>query len=228
MKNAVVNRGVIRKIAHALGELNGQVIYVGGATVGLYVNDPAADDVRPTKDLDISLSIASLVELEQIRLHLCNRGFIQAAEDTVTCRFRYEDIRVDVMNTTSIGWAPANPWFFPGYQRKEKVEVDGSGVFILPLSYFLASKFTAYKDRGSNEPRSSHDFEDIVYVLDNRIDIVENHFQSPDDVKRFLQVEYESMLINQAKQEAIYANLYHETREDRFQMINHKLRQMIS
>jgi hypothetical protein len=49
MKNAIINKGIIKKIALALGELNEQVIYVGGATVGLYINDPAADDVRPTK-----------------------------------------------------------------------------------------------------------------------------------------------------------------------------------
>jgi hypothetical protein len=63
MKNATINRGIIKKIAIALGELNEQVIYVGGATVGLYINDPAADDVRPTKDVDISLSIATISEL---------------------------------------------------------------------------------------------------------------------------------------------------------------------
>lgn len=64
MKNSTINRGVIRKVARALGDLNQQVIYVGGAVVTLYVDDPAADDVRPTKDIDISLSIASFGELE--------------------------------------------------------------------------------------------------------------------------------------------------------------------
>lgn len=228
MKNAIVNRGIIRKIAHALGDLNDQVIYVGGATVGLYINDPAADDLRPTKDLDISLSIATLVELEQMRLYLYAKGFIQTAEDPVTCRFRYDDIRVDVMNTTTIGWAPANPWFYPGYYRKVRFEVDGTFVYILPISYFLASKFAAYNNRGYGEPRTSHDFEDIVYVLDNRTDIIEQLLHCPEDVKPFLNAEFEDMLVNRAKQEAIYANLYHETRTDRFEMINYKLRQVIS
>lgn len=99
MKNNIINQGVIRKIAHALGELNEQVIYVGGATVGLYINDPAADDVRPTKDVDISLSIATLGELENIREELNKKGFKQSAEDDVICRFRYDDVKVDVMNT---------------------------------------------------------------------------------------------------------------------------------
>lgn len=88
MKNATINRGIIKKVALALGDLNKQVVYVGGATVGLYINDPAADDVRPTKDLDISLSIASVGELEQIREDLNRKGFTQTAEDNIICRFR--------------------------------------------------------------------------------------------------------------------------------------------
>jgi hypothetical protein len=35
MKNATINKGVIKKIAFALGELNEQVIYMGGATARL-------------------------------------------------------------------------------------------------------------------------------------------------------------------------------------------------
>ena len=46
--NTILNREAIRKIAIALGDMNEQVVFVGGATIGLYINDPAADDVRPT------------------------------------------------------------------------------------------------------------------------------------------------------------------------------------
>lgn len=67
LKNTRINRLVTKKIALALGELNEQVVYVGGAVVSLYVDDPAADDVRPTKDLDLTMKIASLSELENIR-----------------------------------------------------------------------------------------------------------------------------------------------------------------
>jgi predicted nucleotidyltransferase len=109
MKNAVINRQVIRTIAKALAELNEQVIYVGGATVGLYINDPAAGDVRPTKDVDISLSVANFAKLEEMREKLKRKGFRQTAEDDVICRFRYNEIKLDVMNTRAIGWAPANP-----------------------------------------------------------------------------------------------------------------------
>ena len=65
MNNTDINKTVLKKIAIALAELNAEVIYVGGATVGLYANTLAAEDVRPTKDLDISLSIATIGELEK-------------------------------------------------------------------------------------------------------------------------------------------------------------------
>lgn len=139
MKNVKINKSVIKRVARALQDLNEHVIYVGGATVGLYMDDSAAEDVRPTNDVDISLSIASHGELERIREELIKKGFIQTAEDSVICRFRYEDIRVDVMNTKAIGWAPANPWFAPGFAHRESVTIDDQIIYILPLSYFLCT-----------------------------------------------------------------------------------------
>lgn len=65
--NITINRIILERVALALDELNKQVIYVGGAVVCLYADDPAADDVRPTKDVDISLSVATIGELEKVR-----------------------------------------------------------------------------------------------------------------------------------------------------------------
>lgn len=170
MKNTIINRKVIQKVANALGDLNNQVIYVGGATVSLYCNDPAADDVRPTKDIDISIKVASLAHLEEIREELVKRGFKQTADLDVICRFKLDDILVDVMATKPVGWAPANPWFEEGFNNLQKIDIDDTIIQIMPLTYFLASKFTAHLDRGGTDPRFSHDFEDITYILDNRND----------------------------------------------------------
>lgn len=52
LKNTFINSAITLKIAHALGELNERAVFVGGAVVSLYVDDPAADDVRPTQDID--------------------------------------------------------------------------------------------------------------------------------------------------------------------------------
>ncbi|WP_417601451.1 nucleotidyl transferase AbiEii/AbiGii toxin family protein [Owenweeksia hongkongensis] len=182
MKNSTINIGAIREVASALGGLNEEVVYVGGAVVSLYINDSAADDVRPTKDIDITLEIASLSELEKLREDLAKKGFNQSSEDDVICRFRYEDLKVDVMSTKKIGWAPANPWFAPGFKHLEYISFDNQTIRVLSLPYFLATKFTAFANRGSKDPRRSHDFEDIVYILDNRTDLIEITLQAPNEV----------------------------------------------
>jgi predicted nucleotidyltransferase len=227
LKNTRINLGVIRIIATALGELNERVVYVGGAVVSLYINDPAAEDVRPTKDIDISLKIASIGELEEIRESLTLKGFKQSPSDDVICRFRYEDIKVDVMSTKAVGWAPANPWFGPGFKHLDKIEIEDKTIHILQLSYFLATKFSAFKNRGGNDARLSHDFEDITYILDNRIDLVEEIEKSPKEVKEYLKIEFKKILENQNMKEALLANLYFETQEERFNMIIDKLNKMI-
>lgn len=228
LKNTTIHRTVLRRIATALGTMNEKVVYVGGATVCLYINDPAADDVRPTKDVDISIEMASLTELEASREELITKGFKQTPEDDVICRFRYDDIKVDVMSTTAIGWAPANPWFGPGFARKETVTIEDQQIQVLPLSYFLASKFTAFNDRGSKDPRTSHDFEDIVYVLDNRTDIVDQLMQSPEDVRPFLKKQFEDILNNRLHQEAIQGNLFYETKAERYERIITVIQQCVS
>lgn len=83
---------LIKEVASALGELNEQVVYVGGAVFSLYVTDPAARDVRPTDDIDITLEITSLGKLESLRQKLTEKDFKQSPDDKVMCRFHYNSI----------------------------------------------------------------------------------------------------------------------------------------
>lgn len=135
LKNTLINRAATVKIAEALGDLNKEVVYVGGAMVSLYIDDPAAEDIRPTKDIDLTFQLATFAKLEQLRETLISKGFTQNAEDTVNCRFRYEDVKVDVMST-NIGWAPSNPWFAKGFEKAISITLDDVTIKVLPLPYF--------------------------------------------------------------------------------------------
>ncbi len=180
------NLAAIALIAHAIGELNDEAVFVGGATVGLYT-DPESDDSRPTKDVDFFLEITTAHELETVREKLTTRGFTQTSEDLVLCRFRYSDIIVDVMSTRAIGWAPANVWFAEGLPFAYKEKVDSSlQVQLLPLPYLLATKFTAFTDRGK-DPRTSHDMEDIVYILAGNSSWEKDIAEAPENVRHYLQ-----------------------------------------
>ncbi|MBK7957007.1 MAG: nucleotidyl transferase AbiEii/AbiGii toxin family protein [Bacteroidetes bacterium] len=193
----------------------------------MYITDPAAEDIRPTMDIDISLSITTLNDLENLRLELLKRGFSQTSEDSVICRFRYKDIKVDVMNTIELGWAPANKWFAAGFENRESVQVMNQTIFILSLPYFLASKFVAYNSRGANDPRMSHDFEDIVYIIDNHTTVEQEILKADEEVCLFLKNEFVSIQKSSIKQEAIESNLAYIGKNTRFKLFMDKVASII-
>ena len=227
LKNTLINRLATRKIAQALGGLNEQVVYVGGAVVSLYIDDPSAEDVRPTKDLDISLEIASLCALEALRASLLEKGFYQSLEDDVICRFRYEDIKVDVMGTEPVGWAPANRWFAQGFKHRTPFPLDDLTIHILPLPYYRASKMEAFYDRGIKDPRTSHDFEDIIYLLNYTSDLKAQIQVSEDEVKQYFIDCFVDILADSVKQEAILGCLFYEDQSMRFDNIISLLNEII-
>lgn len=219
LKNTQINREVTKRIAHALGEMNDRVVYVGGAVVSQYIDDPSAEDVRPTKDIDISMKIASLNELEVIRQELVKKGFSQSHQDNVICRFRYADIKVDVMATKQIGWAPGNEWFEAGFDHTIIKQIDEISIKLLPLPYFLASKFAAFYNRGMTDPRVSNDFEDIVYILNHTSDVKDQIFETEQRLKDYLKKVFLHILEDKILQEAIMANLFYEQQIARFNKI---------
>ena len=158
---------------------------------------------------------------------LAEKGFKQTADATVTCRFRFEDVTVDVMSTKAIGWAPGDQWFEKGFKHLEEMSIEDQPVRILPLAYFIATKFSAFHDRGSKEPRTSKDFEDITYILDNRTDLAEQILNAPEDVKQYLKNEFKNMLSDTQLQEAILGNLFYETQTERHKLILDKLKKVV-
>ena len=68
------------------------------------------------------------------------------------------------MGTKEVGWAPANEWFAPGFAHAEKASLERTTIRILPLSFFLASKFSAFHSRSGKDVRTSQDLEDITYL----------------------------------------------------------------
>lgn len=229
MKNTIINRKATKRVAVALGELNERVIFVGGAMICLYIDDPAAEDVRPTKDIDLTFKIVNIGELEEIRERLTSLGFSQSSKDNVICRFRLQDIKVDVMSTKEIGWAPANPWFAPGFEKAISVQIEEKTIKILPFTYFLATKFSAFTSRGGRDPRMSHDFEDIVYLLNYTLNFKEEIINSPDEnVKQYLIESFRKILQEDKLQEAIIANLYFEDQMARFERILEELKLIVN
>lgn len=62
--------------------------------------------------------------------------------------------------------------------------------------YLIATKLEAHKSRGNNDGRTSHDFEDIIYVLENRSSIWTEITNANDSVKIYLRQEFQNLLSN--------------------------------
>lgn len=164
----------LKIIAEALGELRNDVIFVGGSVAELYADDPAASEIRPTKDVDCVIKTASYGSLHEFERLLRKRKFVNDMESGVICRWRYNGEIVDIMPDTDSVLGFTNKWYGKGFCYREEVSLtDGLKVYILSPLYYLATKIEAIRGRGGEDLRLSHDFEDLIYVLNNRLDIME-------------------------------------------------------
>ena len=113
-----------------------------------------------------------------------------------------------------------NQWYPGGVGNKiPKTLPNGTEIFVFSPEYYLASKFEAHNDRGGNDLRQSHDFEDIIYILDNCTSILEDIRNADEDVKNYLKDECKSLLDNDGLSEGIEAALPYGSDSDRVELI---------
>jgi len=66
MHNRIINIDLVARVANGLQELRGKMVFVGGAVISLYTDDPAADEIRPTTDIDMTIDLANYAEWAQM------------------------------------------------------------------------------------------------------------------------------------------------------------------
>ena len=186
----------IKAVARALAELTEKVVFVGGATLSLYPTIPVFEP-RPTDDVDVIIEILNYGDRIKLEEKLRSLGFTHDIESGVICRYKIAGIIVDIMptNDPSIGFT--NKWYPDGFKNAVPCKIDDDlTIKILTASYFIATKLEAHKSRGGNDGRSSHDFEDIVFVLENRETIWDEMKNADEAVKDYLRAEFQSLLNN--------------------------------
>lgn len=179
----------IRIVYEALEELGPQVIFIGGATVSLYA-DRIGEEIRPTDDVDILIEIINYRDYANIEERLRTKGFVNDITSDVICRYKVRGIIVDVMPTSEEILGFANRWYKEGYANAIIHTIDNEHrIKIFSPPYFLATKLEAFKNRGNQDGRWSTDFEDIVYLLNNRGSIWEELNKVNKGLKQYLITE---------------------------------------
>lgn len=222
-----INLVRIKGVHHAMEVLNETVVFVGGATVSLYADKPEQTDVRPTNDIDVLIEIGSYGEYIKIQEQLAAVGFHVDPEARITCRYKYQGLTVDVMPTSEAVLGFSNKWYKEGFSNLTTYQIDERTVInIFSPPYFIACKLEAFKGRGNNDGRASQDFEDIVFVLDNRKAIWQELNGCGHDLKNYLREEWSSLLNNRNIEEWLSAHLEYDTAAARARIILNEMKKL--
>lgn len=218
---ASINTKMLQTVAFGLGTLKDEMVFVGGAVTELYASNPELSDIRPTIDVDCVIEISSKLEFARLEDNLRAKGFNNdTSEGAPICRWIYNEIKVDVMPTDADFLGFSNRWYKEGIEHKmSKTLPNGTEIFIFPPEYYLAAKFKAHKGRGGNDLRQSHDFEDIIYILDNCTELLESVTNANESVKAYLKEEFSILLNNNGLSEGVESALPFGSKEDATEII---------
>jgi predicted nucleotidyltransferase len=198
----------IKAVAKALQELNEKVVFIGGATVALYAPKEIAFEARPTDDVDVIIELISYNSYTQLDEKLRSIGFQNDIESGIICRYTVQGIVVDIMPTDASVLGFSNFWYADGFRNAIDFTLDEEiTIKIFSPEYFIAAKLEAFKNRGKNDYRTSSDFEDIVYLLENCQEIKEYLSTNDTMLKKYFKTEFTKLLNDTNLEEGIYAHL---------------------
>jgi hypothetical protein len=178
--------------AQALEPLLGEVVFLGGASVTLWITDPAAPSPRPTKDIDIVVEVTTRAAFHAFEARLRSLGFAEDLDDGVICRWRHRDsgLILDAM--------PADPEIL-GFDNRwqgasiphaiERTLHSGAKIRAASPTYLLATGLEAFKGRGDGDFLGSRDFGDIIALVDGREELIDEVRHGDADVRAYLAAE---------------------------------------
>ena len=195
MKTSTIE--VIKVVAAALGELNNRAVFVGGATIPFYLPEVYLPLVRPTEDIDVVMEIigqhAGAINDNALRA----KGFQHdTSKGAPICRWIYRNIKVDIMSTDASSVGFTNKWYKEGLNNTVEIISEPIAIKILSLPYFLATKITAFHDRGRNDFMGSSDMEDIISILEvANQDLLEKALPHvSQDLRSYLKKQFQELL----------------------------------
>ncbi len=171
--------------AELLAPLHRRIVFVGGATVSLHIDDTAVP-VRSTKDVDFVVEVSSYAAYAALEEELRSHGFEQNLQEKgPICRWEKNGLLLDVLPTEPdiLGFAKSD-WFRKGFEAARTYTLpSGTTLEAFDAVHLLAAKIEAFEDRGGGDWLTSRDAEDIVTILDGRSTIFDELRASSDEAQ---------------------------------------------
>lgn len=187
-----MSEALLEMAADILGPLVDDVVFVGGATVHLWLTEAAAPPVRATDDVDVICDVTSYVQYRALAERLRDRGLEEAIDEPVICRWRHghTGLAIDVMPTSEDVLGFSNAWYELGIATAVELTL-GSGVRIRAVAppVVIATKLAAWRGRGADDVLTSLDVHDIVVLIDGRPDLVDELAVQPAELRAYVAAE---------------------------------------
>ena len=157
--------------ASALGPLVEEVVFLGGASIQLWITDPAAPAARATKYVDVISAITTRSGYYRLAERLRERGFSEASNSPVICRWNHHEtgLVLDVMPQEEDILGFSNPWYQHAIDTAVERELpSGARIRAASPSAVVATKLAAWKGRGRCDLLRSLDLHDVLVLIDGR------------------------------------------------------------
>jgi hypothetical protein len=163
-------------------------VLVGGCTTGLFITDPAAGGIRSTKDVDAIVDVTSYAKYAALSERLRALGLAEdATPGAPLCRWRREDLIVDVMPVDQHILGFSNRWYPAAIETAERFDIAGHDVRVVTPALFIATKLEAF----------------IIAVVDGRPEIVGDVATAAADVRSYIGTQIRALLDNRDFIEAL-------------------------
>lgn len=195
-----LNLAMLRDVARRLEPLLPRLAFLGGVVAELFFTEPTARPGRATSDVDMIIDLVNYGQYaEMLREELVALGLEEdTTEGAPRCRWRFIAAPrqiVDIMPTNGEVLGFSTEWYADAFRTAEPFQVPGGPVIrLITPAYYLATKLTAFRDRGTRDPIASHDLEDIIAVVDGRQSIVREIQASPPEVRAFIAAAWRDLL----------------------------------
>jgi predicted nucleotidyltransferase len=190
------SEALLELAADILGPLVDEVVFVGGATVHLWLTEAAAPPVRATDDVDVICDVTSYAEYQALSERLRERGLEEAIDEPVICRWRHRDsgLAIDVMPTSEDVLGFSNPWYEAGIATAVELKLpSGKRIRAVAPPVVVATKLAAWLGRGGGDVLASLDVHDIVVLIDGRPELIDELAAQPEELREYVAAELASL-----------------------------------
>ena len=181
-----------------LGPLADELVFVGGATIALWISEPAAPPTRVTDDVDLICDAMTYAEYAALSERMRALSFSEDQESGVMCRWTHPDgLIVDLMPQSAEVLGFSNRWYREAMASATRVALpSGAHINAVSPAMTVATKVEAWRGRGNNDVIRSLDVHDIVVLLNGRPELLGEVAELPETVRADVQAGVAELLLD--------------------------------